>query len=551
LFVTISVRVFEFLAWTALAAISLAGLPLFICMAPWLDVTLYDVAARTVLRGGVPYRDIFDTNLPGPLWVHLLVRATLGYRSEVIRIVDIALVGASILLLVNWLRPLALSRGARVGLAFVLSAFYLSTPELCHCQRDVWMLLPALAALYLRRRQVADMMQEKLLLKRLALRGVLEGFFWAAAFWIKPFVAVPALACWLVAALQTRRAPYRGIRLAVDAGWVLLGGLAAGGAGVAWMMACGAWEPFLHVLTVWNPEYAAHARAMPLQERERLMFGSFQVWDLLNVAAVPLALLTLFGGFRLAESKRNTLVLLAAFYLAWLGQVVFLQQMHEYIQVPPLLIGLTFLAGSAAAVARPAARRIAVLGFCVFVFVALTQHPLLRWNRLALWPRCWREGSTAELRNRLSLVYSEHNPDWTKLEEIADYLRSLNLKDGELTCYNDSTHPIYLNLDLEPSTPFLHFGLLLRCCPGRCEDMREALAQSRERYVVSDVQDPIAYEAFAAVEASNELALPPMFPTAYRDLFPWTEPIVFRRGRYLVHRVTGPVAPLLPNNAKH
>jgi hypothetical protein len=543
-------RTLEIIAWTALAVLLIAGLPLFFCMAPWLDVTLYDIAARTVLRGGVPYRDIFDTNLPGPLWVHMLVRSTLGYRSEVLRIVDAGIVGVSIILLVNWLRPLGLSRAARVGLAFVLCAFYLSTAELCHCQRDVWMLFPALAALYLRRRQLAEIMDETTPLRRLAGRSVLEGFCWGLAFWIKPFVAVPGLACWLVAALLARRTPQVARRLAVDAFCVLLGGLIIGGIGVAWMMACGAWGPFLHVLTVWNPEYVAHARAMPLRERVGFMFGAFRVWDLLNVAAVPIALVTLCRGLLLADGKQNTLLLLAGFYLAWLGQVVILQQMHEYIQVPPLLIGLTFLAGSAATIARLSARRIAVIAFSVFVFAALTQHPLLRWNRLSAWPRCWTDGSTAELRNRLSRVNSEHNPDWVKLGEVADFLRGLNLKDGELTCYNDSTHPLYLDLDLQPSTPFLHFGLLLRCCPGRSEDMREMLARSRERYVVSDLQDPMPERTFDEVAASNELALPTTFPASDRSLFPWTEPIVFRRGRYLVHRISGPVAPLLPRPAK-
>jgi hypothetical protein len=101
-------------------------------------------------------------------------------------------------------------------------------------------------------------------------------------------------------------------------------------------------------------------------------------------------------------------------------------------------------------------------------------------------------------------------------------------------------------LDIAPSTPFLHFGLLLRCCPGRCEDIRKRLAQSPERYVVSDLQNAMREPTWDAVAASNELALPAQFPAADRVLFPWTEPVVFRRGRYVVHRVTGPVAALLP-----
>jgi hypothetical protein len=524
-------------------------------MPPWLDVTLYDLAARNVLRGGVAYRDIFDTNLPGPLWLHMLVRAAFGYRSEVIRLLDVCLVGAAIFLLVEWQRPLGLSRTARVGLAFILSAFYLSTPELCHCQRDMWMLLPALAGLHLRRRQLADLTTDKLSLKRLIMRGIAEGCCWALAFWIKPFVAVPAVVSWLLAALLARQGRIQvGRRLTVDAASVLLGGLATGGAGVAWMIGSGAWQPFLHIMAVWNPEYVAHAQSTPVSKRALELFGHFQVWDLIHLAAVPLAVVTvgkeLWSKAR-PDSGRNASVLLAGFYLAWLGQVVFLQQMHEYIQAPALLIGLTFVFGFVATLRRLSTRLVAGLGLSVFLLAALSQHPLLRLERLALWPRCWTEGSSAELRNQLSLVRAAHSPDWVQLEAIAEYLRHLDLKDRALTCYNDSTHPLYLMLDLEPSTPFLHFGLLLRCCPGRVEDIREALAMSPQRYVVSDLHDVLSGPVRVAADQSGEpYALPERFPAEYRGAFPWTEPVVFRAGRYVVHDVSGSVGSLLPRTSE-
>ena len=55
-----------------------AGVPLFLRMPPWCDLTLYDVAAQNLLRGGVHYRDVFDTNLPGFVWVLAALQSVLG-----------------------------------------------------------------------------------------------------------------------------------------------------------------------------------------------------------------------------------------------------------------------------------------------------------------------------------------------------------------------------------------------------------------------------------------------------------------------------------------
>ena len=44
--------------WAVAALALLAGVPLFLCMPPWNDVTLHDMVVRTILRGGVPYRDV-------------------------------------------------------------------------------------------------------------------------------------------------------------------------------------------------------------------------------------------------------------------------------------------------------------------------------------------------------------------------------------------------------------------------------------------------------------------------------------------------------------
>jgi hypothetical protein len=546
----------EIIAWLALAALLVVGLPLFVCMPLWLDVTAYDLAARNVLRGGVHYRDIWDNNLPGIVWLHMLIRWILGYSSEAIRLVDVAIMAGNVWLLVSWLKPLGLTRAARVGTAFILWACYLSTSEICHCQRDVWMLLPALIALHLRRRQLTAAHMAW---------GLAEGLCWGAAFWIKPFVAVPAVACWVISAVLAWQAPgWAARRVALDAASVLLGGLAAGAFGIAWLVWSGSWQPFWDFFLSWNREYYAHA--VPLSYRVSRLFGRllsafqlanvavptrFGIWEWVHVLGVPVALLTLVQELRRGARRSpgaESSLLFAGFYLAWLGQATMLQHMHAYVQVPALLLALTMLAGRVGTLRGTSIRFGAAVAIGAFLLKATLEHPLLHRDRLVLWSRCWSEVSSADLRNRLALVRSAHSPDWVKLEQVADYLRGLGINDRELTCYHNSTHPLYLTLDLEPSTPFLHFSTWLLFYPSHSEDIRGYLARSRQRYVVSDLHAVMPDAAGAAATIPGQpLDLPPEFPKEYRETFPWNEPIVFRSGRYVIHRVSGPVAPLVPS----
>src|SRR5262249_4896569 len=158
-------------------------------------------------------------------------------------------------LLTRWLSFLGVSRLVQIWAAAILIFFYFSTPESCHCQRDVWMLLPSLGALTLRRRQTEDLIEPKLPTSRIVRRPLLEGLYWVAAIWIKPFVVVIALGCWVTSAfLVGRAATHRGKRLTPDAAALLCGGLLGGSLGVAWMLQSGAWGPFWHILHDWNAE---------------------------------------------------------------------------------------------------------------------------------------------------------------------------------------------------------------------------------------------------------------------------------------------------------
>jgi hypothetical protein len=528
------------LAWAVLLLVLTLGLPLFLCMPLWFDVLHYDLCARTLFRGGALYRDAFDNNLPGIIWLQAAVRAALGWRPEALHLADLIFMALGVLLLLRWVPARDPAAPARVWTATALALFYLFSPEFGHCQRDGWMLLPAAAALC-RRDRLSRTPAAASAGATVVQWAVLEGLFWGAAFWIKPFVIVPALACWLVGALAVRRS--RRVA-ALDAAGLLAGGLLAGGLGLAYLAASGTWHSFWEILLGWNSEYASwnygrYPRSWVLSSWAVRYFP----WSLVHVPALATALAAVTGAIRrpgAAGPMSLSRALLGAFYLGWLVQAVFIQRPHDYVMTAALFPAVVLVAGAMQVECRPALN-FASLG--VFVLLVALLTPGLRPGRLTLWARCCREGSTPELRDRLALNASWPGAaDWQDLVRVADFLRAEGVGDGELTCLSGCTHPLYLELGLEPSTRFHQVGAAVLYFPSHAEQIRAELEASRSRYVVTDLAADILTRAQAREEVPGSApALPASFPPDLLATYPWREPLVFRTGRYVVHRVRGPV----------
>jgi hypothetical protein len=555
-------------AWICLGALLLLGLPLFLCMPLWCDVTLYDVAARNVLNGGVHYRDVFDTNMPGVVWIHALVRSLAGWSTEAMRLFDAAVLTAITLLLAGLLRKMEVGRAGLVWFAVGVVLFYLFQPEICHCQRDLWMLLPVLLAVLLRLRRLQA---EELSLRGRLVLAALEGCLWGLGIWIKPHVLVPALAVWLASAvwISGKEAGSLG-RLSADTLGLVLGGTLVGTAGIGWMLLSGTWAPFWDVFLHWNPHYWALLKA-ELPSRYLVTFFYFPPWSLLHLLALPLALVNLFEAhfwsFRTTPAICRTKTILAALYLGWMAQALYLQQPYEYIHVPEIILALALLTaqrwpvGFAYLAWFAGAAVVGLLvSFWPSVSAGLTSlremhpllmdnllpiHPLTNAGRLRLWPRCWREGSSAALRDRLAFKGGTHpSTSWTELAEVAEYLRKEGVTDGEVVCWHDTTHPLYLILGVKPAIRFMHVGTVLMM-KEHYEDVRQdLLAAGHKKFVVSDLVRVMR----SATEAGKAgpggfLDLPPGLGETQRHVFPFDQPIVFRSsgGRYLVHRIEKPI----------
>src|ERR1700754_2139800 len=97
------------LAFGLLLVLLVIGLPLFVCMPLYQDVSFFDIAARNLLRGGVHYRDFLDHNMPGIVWLLGVIHSSLGWRSETLRCIDILIVTLTVGLLFQWLHRTGLA----------------------------------------------------------------------------------------------------------------------------------------------------------------------------------------------------------------------------------------------------------------------------------------------------------------------------------------------------------------------------------------------------------------------------------------------------------
>ena len=91
-------------------------------------------------------------------------------------------------------------------------------------------------------------------------------------------------------------------------------------------------------------------------------------------------------------------------------------------------------------------------------------------------------------------------------------------------------------LDLRPPVRYLQFGMVIHTMTRHREDVRREMDAARVRFIVSDIRGA----RLPARDGSIGVA------PAWRRLYPWTLPVVFRAGPYSVHRADGPVTRFWP-----
>jgi 4-amino-4-deoxy-L-arabinose transferase-like glycosyltransferase len=106
---------------------------------------LHYVAFLMDAHGRFPYRDIFETSMPGTFAFHYTVVKLFGYGDRAFRLVDLALLGALLGATYAFMRRFGRAAGLASAVAFGL--LYLSKGQTMTLQRDYLGLLPVACAL--------------------------------------------------------------------------------------------------------------------------------------------------------------------------------------------------------------------------------------------------------------------------------------------------------------------------------------------------------------------------------------------------------------------
>jgi len=517
--------------------------PLFMRSPLGPDPVMYDLQTQLVQTGGTLYQDILEPNLPGAVWLHLAVRSVAGWSSEALRAFDLVWFG-----LAAWLAMRIAGRDRWTGLlvAVVMTTGYSTLSEWCHCQRDVWMLPFVLAAVSLRigRREVRDEGGGQRTPSLQSVGSALaEGLLWGGAVWLKPHVVVPAVCVVIASWFRARVSGKTWGRMFAEEAGVVLGGSVVGLAGIAWLVGHDAWAAFWSVLTEWNRDYVAAsgnrwswARLWSVQER-------LAPWSLVHVVAIPVSLAVLWRQVKAFATPGDgalpspRAVIASALYLGWIAQSLLLQHLFDYVHVPAMVLGAVVLASAAPVKSawQWSSARLALAGV-----LCLIPALVLRGDQLAVWRHCFGTEVSPELRGALARLPL---PEWTHLARVEGFLRDQQVADGELTAYHTHTIHLYPALRVRPSTRYVFTETHLRLFPSRSGEIAQALRDSRQKYVVSDLLEA-GLEPAVALDDSEGDNWRQACPRGALSSFPFDQPVVFRSGPYLVHQVTGPLGPV-------
>ncbi len=501
---------------------------------------MYDLQAWSVVTGGVLYRDIIEPNLPGAVGIHLAVRSIAGWSSVAMRAFDLLVLLVSLSFLSQLVfRKDQLQRFQKtVLLSFVVLFFYLGQSEWCHCQRDTWLLCPSLLATLIRRNRLVQ--QASGTAPTWYQSTVLEGFAWGFAFWIKPHVVVPALGVILISWFELRK-PMEAVR---DLIGVVIGGAIAGAIGIGLLMLNGAWEPFWVMQLEWNPEYVKIGRQNFTFERFLNLWGRLLPWAWIHVGAAIISVGVLrqrrieVSGKAIESvpaQQRLGRQLLVGLYLGWMAQALLLQHPFTYVQVPGIILAIAVVATIEWSPRFVFAGRFV---FVVFASAVLPASPLTSFTRIRQVGNCLRDGSTLAVRSK---IQQQSYPDWKEMQPVLEYLRSQKVQREDVTVYTGTLIHVYQELDLKPTTRYVYVDVLARIFKGRSGEIYDALTQAKHRFVVSGLLEAGVSREDVDGEYDPQTLLPINFPHSAFKEFPYTQPVVFRSGQYLVHRVENPI----------
>lgn len=276
------------------------------------DQGIYAMVARSILEGGMPYRDAWDFKPPGIFLIYALARALFGDAQYGIRVLEVLGLAATSLGIVSLAERWWGSRLLGLGAAAIA--------VLVHAQLDFWHtaqpesfggMLTIAALLLVERGQTRETATSP---GRAALLWTAAGVLFGAAGLLKPPLAGGGATAALVLGLRAwRRAPpaERPLRALVPALrpalFIALGGALPIAVCLAWFAAKGALGDLHKVLFVFTPYYTAIGweGSSPLG----MMYYGFAEW-LTNYSSLTTVGLLLLVAYRVEPAERPGVAML-------------------------------------------------------------------------------------------------------------------------------------------------------------------------------------------------------------------------------------------------
>lgn len=392
-----------------------------------------------------PYRDVFETCMPGTYAFHYALCKLFGYGDLAFRCVDLALLAVLLVGTYAFMRRFGQYVGVWAGLLFGL--VYLSKGPLISLQRDYIGVIPVAFALLCIPATTAG----RVGLGRLALVGLLFGM----SVLIKPHLGIglPVIFGALIALRWQSRGKsaldfltcllVAGVSLLIPVGIALL-----------WLAANAALSPFFDIVCNYLPLYnEITGRFEVVSGRQRLAYLAQQTLTFGGYG--PFLLAALAGYYHVARhpgQDKATLVSLRALFLCTLAYAIYptlAGKFWHYHYMPLAYFGslaaTLCLAGRAQpAVAGDAGRRNGMLLLAAFLVAVAVQLPL---------SRC--------VRSLIAAVWSGpeiHVPKDGRVDEIATWLKG-RLREGDtvqpLDWVGGSVHAMLL-ARARIATPFLY-----------------------------------------------------------------------------------------------
>jgi hypothetical protein len=264
--------------------------------------------------GLMPYRDLFDFQMPGSYVAYFIIGGLSGFDAFRIRALDLALLVA--LLAVTFLAMRRFGKTSAVAAALIFGLKYLEGGPSLALQREYLLLIPIALAFWMNT-QDNPTSRDYLLI----------GFFFGLAATIKPHAAL-GLVPMLIFGLVNKERRSKLILLLAAIGFATPLSLA-----LAWLAWTGALTPFMDIIRNYLPLYAQINGQMEITPADTRL--SFLLTQFIHLGGHAVWLLpAAIGVYLVPQENKKQAYLLASLALCYAVYPVFSGQFFEYHYLP-------------------------------------------------------------------------------------------------------------------------------------------------------------------------------------------------------------------------